>query len=151
MDASPSSSTIHPGWQKLLRPTTDVRRQPVRPSQLPEDRVEADVLTDEADQSQSLSDSVSEAAERVWWARALMHHTQSMDLMGDEGSSNARCLPLKLLSSCTGSGAEAACLKDCFETCWMCWVCCSSCVVAAVQVAKLKLLVAALFPISRVI
>ena len=66
--------------------------------------------------SQDLSDSVSEAAARVWWARTLVHHTHSLDLKVPPSS----VIPVRVVSSCTGSFGEGACLKDtcCFRHDW---------------------------------
>ena len=56
-----------------------------------------------------LSDSVSEAASRVWWARVLLHHAHTLGLKIPNSEAAS---PVKVLSACTGSFAEGACFKE---------------------------------------
>ena len=81
---------MHPGWSCLAATAVQQTAQ-------------EDVL------SQELSDSVSEAASRVWWARMLFHHTHSLGLKIPDSQATP---PVKLLSACTGSFAEGVCFKE---------------------------------------
>ena len=81
---------MHPGWSCLAAAAVEQTAQ-------------EDVL------SQELSDSVSEAASRVWWARVLLHHTHTLGLKIPNSEAAS---PVKVLSACTGSFAEGACFKE---------------------------------------
>ena len=118
-DASKSQrrpSAMHPGW--ISRVAHYGRGPlPVRPAP-PELETAAPVTPpafqnpelgeEEIALSQDLSDSISEAASRVFWARALVHHTQSLGYQAPTDPS----MPIRVMSACTGSFAEAACFKD---------------------------------------
>lgn len=81
---------MHPGWSCLAATAV-------------EQTVQEDAL------SQELSDTVSEAASRVWWARVLLHHTHTLGLKIPNSEAAS---PVKVLSACTGSFAEGACFKE---------------------------------------
>ena len=97
---------MHPGWLARVHKAADVDE-----SFTQWHAAESPDVVPDSQESQDLSDSVSQAAARVWWARNLIHHTQSLDFKIPEEPP----LPVRVLSACTGSFAEGACFKDCLQ------------------------------------
>ena len=101
-------ASMHPGWLSRVARVGLAAGHPPASSTQRQDPETPDQVADSQESSQDLSDSVSEALARVWWARNLVHHSQSLGFRTPEGSQE----PVRVASACTGSFAEGACFKD---------------------------------------